>query len=939
MFDFLFRLFDTSDFPARWYCGNWTAGHGYLHIGSDLATWAAYMALPCVLAYFALKRDDIVYPKILWLFAVFIFACGTVHLIEASIFWWPAYRVSGVVKLVTAAASWLTVLALVRIVPQAMELPQFSMVMTQLQEESIARKKAQHNLEERDRRTQIILESAIDAVILMSDKGHVTQWNPQAETIMGWTAEEAIGQELAELFIPPKYRDQHRSGLQRFLETGEGPILNQRLELTALRRSGQEFPVELTIIPFQLSDQWEFCAFVRDISELKEAERIQGTLSALAESSADAIIGEDLEGTIISWNREAENLFGYESSEIVGESIMKIVPEELQEELTAALSRVTTGDSIRDWETMRKRKDGTQILVSVTISPIYNRNGDIIGVSSIDRDLTERQKYIETLRQQTAELENTNEQLLKMKDRAETANQTKSQFLANMSHELRTPLNAIIGYSEMMLEDIDRGEQESLPDDLEKIRKAGRHLLELINDVLDLSKIEAGKMELFVEEINPESFVTEIVETVAPLAKANTNQVMLSDLGPLPNMVTDRTKLRQILFNVLSNASKFTENGRIDLSVKTVQMSAEPWIEFTIQDTGIGMTEEQLDSVFDAFSQAEQSTSRKYGGTGLGLAIVGQFSQMLGGNYEVTSQLGEGTTFTIRLPQRLEVPVFRKDQDEAPLAETSASAETSESEDRETVLVIDDDPRVHDMLTRFLSRDGLKVVTASNGVDGLEKARKLRPMAITLDLLMPSMDGWAVFRELKDDPELCEIPVVILSIVDDQEMGFALGVSNYLTKPIEMPRLASLLKQYRSHESACSLLVVDDDADTRMRIAEAMAEEGWSVVEAGDGQQGLDQLNSQRPDLIVLDLLMPGVDGFEFMSELRKNEKWQSIPVVVVTAKDLTQEERERLSGRVESIIQKNASRGDELLEQIRKYLRQRPLEESDDENDQTSAG
>jgi PAS domain S-box-containing protein len=496
---------------------------------------------------------------------------------------------------------------------------------------------------------------------------------------------------------------------------------------------------------------------------------------------------------------------------------------------------------------------------------------------------------------------------------AEEANRAKTVFLASMSHELRTPLNAIIGYSEMLQEEArDLGQAAFVPD-LERIHDAGRHLLGLINQVLDLSKIEAGKMELFVEAFDIAPMIRDIVGTVDPLVQKNANTLEVRCADDLGTMRADLTKVRQTLFNLLSNACKFTERGTITLDVAREQMDGGPGITFRVSDTGIGMTPEQMGKLFQTFAQADASTTRKYGGTGLGLAISRQFCQMMGGDITVESVLGEGSTFTIRLPA--EVVDWRPAP--APRGEGAVPMPRGGP----TVLVIDDDPTVHDLIRRFLSKEGFGMVAAMGGEEGLRLAKELRPTVITLDVLMPGMDGWAVLTALKADAATADIPVIMLTIMDEKQMGYALGAVDYLTKPVEWERLAAVLQKYRCEAPPCPVLIVEDHAETREMLRRFLERDGWTVTEATNGREALERVAANQPELIVLDLMMPEMDGFTFIETLRQNAAWRSIPIVVVTAKDLTPDDRRRLNGTVEQILQKGAYSREELLREIHRLV------------------
>jgi CheY-like chemotaxis protein/anti-sigma regulatory factor (Ser/Thr protein kinase) len=477
-----------------------------------------------------------------------------------------------------------------------------------------------------------------------------------------------------------------------------------------------------------------------------------------------------------------------------------------------------------------------------------------------------------------------------------------------MSHELRTPLNAIIGYSEMLQEDAgDLDGAAQFVDDLRKINAAGKHLLELINAVLDLSKIEAGKMELYLETFDVSGLVNDIAAVIQPLAAKNANRLDVRCPATVGGMHADLTKVRQALFNLLSNACKFTEQGTVTLTVAREPADGQNWMVFGVSDTGIGMTPEQLARLFEAFTQADAATTRRYGGTGLGLALSRRLCRMMGGDVTAESESGRGSTFTIRLPALV--------REAAPEATTPPEPSERTFAGVGTVLVIDDEAAVRDLMQRFLSKEGFRVVTAAGGEEGLRRARELSPDAITLDVMMPGMDGWAVLSALKSDPGTVDIPVVMLTIVDDKNLGYALGAADYLTKPIDRERLATVLDKYRRD---LPVLVVDDDAELRALLRRMLEPAGYRVVEAENGRAALERLRDISPSVVLLDLMMPEMDGFEFVSEFRRHEPWRAIPIVVITAKDLSRDDRERLNGYVQKILQKGAYGRETLLAEVR---------------------
>jgi adenylate cyclase len=501
---------------------------------------------------------------------------------------------------------------------------------------------------------------------------------------------------------------------------------------------------------------------------------------------------------------------------------------------------------------------------------------------------------------------------------AEVASREKSDFLARMSHELRTPMNAIIGITEMLLEAAEESRQSEQLEPLRRVHGAGRHLLALINDILDLSKIEAGRMELHVTAFGIADLMREAAAMARPLAEKNRNRLTVACPDDIGTTRADMIRLRQIVLNLLSNACKFTEVGEVTLAVEPSRKQGREGMLIRVTDTGIGMTHEQMSRLFREFSQADSSTARKYGGTGLGLAISQRLARLMGGEITADSQPGRGSTFCLWLPRvadSLESPP-------APVqrllpAKPEAAAERGRI--AQTVVVIDDDPTVHDLLSRLLTQEGYAVALAATGVEGLNRVRELRPTAVILDIKLPDLDGWTVLAALKGNPELAGIPVIVLTIVDDRARGYALGAAEYLVKPIDRKRLRVVLEKYCGPHGR--ILLVEDDELTRSTTRELVVQHGFAVVEAANGREALDRLAEAMPDLILLDLLMPEMDGFEFLDEIRRRPAWGAVPVIILTAKDLTEDDRRRLSGRAIRIIQKAGQSRELLVAELRRAI------------------
>ncbi len=535
------------------------------------------------------------------------------------------------------------------------------------------------------------------------------------------------------------------------------------------------------------------------------------------------------------------------------------------------------------------------------------------------------------------ELKRRQQQLELAMENAERANQVKSEFLANMSHELRTPLNAIIGYSQILQEDAVDSGQDAIVPDLQKIENAGNHLLGLINDILDLSKIEAGRMEAYIERIDVQALLQDVRTMVEPLASRNANSLVIDCPADIGAVMTDLTKVKQSLLNLLSNACKFTEKGTITLKVsrwREQDGKGAEWIDFAVSDTGIGMSEAQLGKLFQAFAQADSSTTRRYGGTGLGLTITRSFARMLGGDVTATSREGQGSVFRLTLPTEITKAVppgsgggmepkggsaihgdTRHDLTGIAHARAAPAA-------RASVLVVDDDPSARRIIGEHLIREGYRVVAAGSGPEAIDIARRERPDAITLDILMPQMDGWSVLTTIKRDPELASIPVILVSMVGDRSMGFELGAAAFLTKPVDRGELAAALRAHCRDHYAGTVLVVDDDPAMRQLTERTLDRLGHPAALAGNGQEALDWMAANPPPVVILlDLIMPEMDGFEFLDNLRRLPGGSAIPVIVVSSKELTPEERQLLASMTRHIIAKGQSMPMELSEAVRAVL------------------
>jgi signal transduction histidine kinase/CheY-like chemotaxis protein len=569
-------------------------------------------------------------------------------------------------------------------------------------------------------------------------------------------------------------------------------------------------------------------------------------------------------------------------------------------------------------------------------------NSMLTTIQQRDAELVVAKTNAETARERLAEinamLEDVNRTLeQKVRDRtaeletmmltAKDANQAKSSFLAKMSHELRTPMNAIIGYSEILLEDATDNNNKSAADDLGKILGAARHLLGLINDVLDLSKIEAGRMDLFLETIDVGTLVREATTTVAPLIEKKHNRLVIESPEQVGNIHADSTKLRQVLLNLLSNASKFTTDGQILLSVSRGQVGGTECVIIKVSDNGIGMTPEQMGRLFQTFSQADASTTAKFGGTGLGLAISRQFARLMGGDISAASEPGKGSVFTVWIPVQVVAVTVAPAPAEAaaprpaatPTAAPAAAGTAAVAAPGARVLIINDDQAADAALTALLTQEGYMVAGIVSSREGRARAKEFRPDIIILDTLKPEIDGWNLLSQFKADPDLAAIPVILLTMVNDPKTaGVALGAADYLVKPVDGKKLLPILDKLCAARKETSILVVEDDQPTRVMVARLIEREGWLAVQAENGARALELLKTFTPSVVLLDLLMPEVDGFAVLREMRANDSWRDIPVVVLTSLDLTGEVRRLLYQQAERVLQKGLYTKDELLSEVR---------------------
>ena len=743
-----------------------------------------------------------------------------------------------------------------------------------------------------ERASTALLESVLDnapvGLGFLDPALRVQHMNRALSAMSERALDAAVGRSLWDVL--PDMRAGLEPRLAEVLEAGR-TLTNVEMAMSSRTNPAllREFQFGFFPLPTETGETAGAGMVVTDITYRKRSERrlrdSEERFRTLIETSAAIVWTTMPSGELTPPQASWTAFTGQAQAEYEGYGWLQAIHPEDRDATLQAWTRAVAGNGLYAIDHRLRRADGEWRTMAARGVPILDE-GETREWVGTHTDITERKQA--------------EEELSAAKDAAEAANRAKSQFLANMSHELRTPLSAVIGYSEMIEEEMEETGEQHLLGDVRKIQSNARHLLSLINDVLDLSKIEADRMTTFAEEVDVEALVRDVASTVGSLVQQKHNEVVL-DLAPgLGTMRTDQVKLRQCLFNLVSNAAKFTEGGRITLQAERI--GAE--VLLSVADTGIGMTPEQLDKLFERFTQADVSTTRRFGGTGLGLAITRAFCRLLGGDVTVASTYGEGSTFTIHLPA--EMPEQASEPDEAPAEATSG---------QHLVLVIDDDPAQRDLLSRFLEREGFAVRTAPDGKLGIELARSLHPRAILLDVMMPQMDGWSVLGALKADPDLAVIPVVMVTFVNEPGLGASLGAAETVLKPVEWDRLKGVMERFRGE--AGDVLVVDDDPDARARLRAVLQRDGWTVSEAGDGREALDVVTHAPPQLILLDLTMPVMDGFAFLHELRERPGCDDIPVVVLTARDLDADERRRLDG-----ADRVLSKGETNLRQLAGELR-----------------
>src|SRR5216683_3501245 len=787
------------------------------------------------------------------------------------------------------------------------------------------RRRVDDALRESEERFRLLVNNVRDYAILTLDPaGRVASWNHGAERIKGYKADEIVGRHFS-CFYPPeevqKGKPEHE--LQTAITAGHYEEKGWRI-----RKDGSRFwaHVVITALTDATGKLRGFSKVTRDITERKHAEGLlhesEERHRKLFENNPHPTWVYDRETLrFLAVNAAAVSKYGYSSDEFLAMTIKDIRPPEDVPAVLEGIRTVQDGsENVGLWR--HRRKDGTLMDVEIT-SYALNFSGRPAEVI-VAADVTQRRRDEEDKRKFIATLATTNEELELRNREVERATRLKSRFLASMSHELRTPLNAIVGFSDLLAEGVPGELNPKQKRFVNHIKQGSAHLLQLINDILDLSKIEAGQLELHCEYFHVKDALPEVLSTIRPLAMAKNIQVehMLEIDRPA---YADRVRFKQILYNLLSNAVKFTpQDGRISIACA----EDEDFVCISVTDTGIGIRAEDQGVVFEEFRQVEGGKDSTQEGTGLGLAITKRLVEQQGGKISLASEPGNGSRFTFTLPAgaKTTTKTSATDAVSATAPQRAAAAEGR----KPLVLVVDDEGPSRELLASYLSPE-YRIAMASSGTEALKIAQQLRPDAITLDIAMVGGSGFETLAVLRQTPELNNPAVIIVSVVDQQRLGLALGADDYLIKPIRKTRLLETIRRYVSSQSDDdeSILLVDDDPATLELLEETLRSAGYETQSVQSGPRALEVLSSKLVSAVFLDLLMPGMDGFEVIRHVRQEPTLKELPIFVMTGKTLTADESALLARETQALFHKNGSWQEQLISEVARVIQLRKLARS----------
>jgi PAS domain S-box-containing protein len=958
MWEWLTGLLGQNGFLPHGYCFTWSPGVLWSMVGADAVIAASYYSIPLALVQLSRQRPDMQFKWVVLLFSAFIFACGTTHVMAIWVIWQPDYAVEALAKTLTAAASLLTAVALWPLLPRIVAMPstaQLRSAVERLEAEARQRRSVEQSLADVEQTLAATLASIGAGFIATDRAGRVVRLNSVAEQVTGWTQAEALGQRLWDVFVrdkrPRGYLD--RSPIDVYLELGATPETASHLTCTA--RDGRRTSVEVRASLLRGPDGSVrgMAVVMRDLTDEMRAQAESSQLAAIVASSHDAIIGTTLEGRITSWNAAAQAMFGYRAEEIVGQPVQTLLPPGRGDEEHALLGALARGEVVPPFDTVRRAAGGALLDVSVTASPVRDARGRIVGASKIVRDISAKRRAEEARARELA-LQAENRQI-------QAASRLKSEFLANMSHELRTPLNAIIGFADLMHAGRVAPDSPKHRVFTGHIRASGRHLLQLINDILDLSKIEAGKFEFEPEPVQLPALVAEVVHLLHEQAVAKALALSVHVDPAVEQLVIDPRRLKQVLYNYLSNALKFTpEGGQVTVRARPEAAAhtgagggPAPCWRLEVEDSGIGIRPQDLGLLFTEFHQLDASLAKRHAGTGLGLALTRRLVEAQGGTVGVRSVFGAGSVFYAVLPTVTAAPgapagaaaegagagpgslgegLGTGTVTDAPVRESSgARTGAGPGIDPPSVLVVEDNPLDGNTLSEALSAAGYAVAWATTAAAALALCREKRFAAITLDLLLPDRSGLDLLADIREHGPNRETPVLVVTVLGHPLPLEAYAVADVLAKPVRGVAVVAALRQagvapppVPGAAAAPVVMVVDDEPQARALIGAALEAAGYGVAAFDGAAAALRALATMRPAAAIIDLTMPGLDGFAMLERLRAMPEAQALPVLVWTSRELDADDRRRLHERADAVLAKGTNSIAQLLEQLLDHVRAR---------------
>jgi len=1019
-------LLGRNGFLPHGYCITWSPELLWSMVGADSIIALAYFSIPLAIASFLRGRRGTSLKPVALLFGAFIFACGTTHVMDVWTIWHPDYGLQALTKVVTAGISIATAIVLWPLLPRAMSVPtvkELQAVIGTLEVEIGRRRTAEETLADTEQTLAVTLAS-IDAGFLATDRdGRVTRMNAVAERVLGWPHADAAGRSLWDVLRREDQAPSTRARNPVGVMVEEGLGVGAARQVIAIARDGTRQTLEIKADVTHAADGTVrgLAIVFRDVSRLQRAEADALRLAAIVESSNDAIVGKTLDGRITSWNRAAERLFGYRADEAIGRDVQMLIPDDRLDEEMRMLTRLAQGARVPPFDSVRRTRDGRIVEVSLTVSPIRDAQGRVVGASKIARDISAQRRAQAALAESEARLRFTLEsaqigswdldlltgasqrslehdrcfgyetlqpdwsfdsfvRLVHPDDRDEVvqtfldavsalrdwkvqcrvvwpdasvhwialhgsirheggkpvrmlgivqdvtrerqadaarqkserleaenrqiqaANRLKSQFLANMSHELRTPLNAIIGFADLLNAGAVPPTSPKHPQFLAHIATSGRHLLQLINDVLDLSKVESGRFDFYPEPVHLPTVVREVRDILQGQAEKKRIAIK-TDIDPaVAQLVLDPSRLKQALYNYLANAIKFTpEEGRVAMRARP---EGAEQVRIEVEDTGIGISPDDLPRLFLEFQQLDSGTTKQHQGTGLGLALTRRLVEAQGGSVGVRSAPGAGSVFHLVLPRVHEIETG-----------TPARPPRGPTQGRSLLAI---EPR--HQLVQGLASAGFAVDAVGTGAEAVEHALLRAYDGIALDLVLPDERGLGVLERIRrEGPNRCA-PVVSVTMPAD-EGAAAFAIANVLAKPIDTEEIVRAMARFRRPEPGrAPVLVIDDDPLALDLMRVALASIGIDAICVGSGREALEDIDRYRPDAIVLDLMMPEMDGFAVLDALRRRAAWRATPVFIWTSMILAEAEYAALARSAHAIVAKGGGALLDMLEDLKRW-------------------